>query len=256
MKAVLLAGGLGTRLAEETETRPKPMVEIGGKPILWHIMKSYSSHGINEFIICLGYKGYFIKEYFSNYFLHMSDVTIDLCSNNMEVHHNNAEPWRVTLVETGEQTMIGGRIKRILPHVANDDAFCLTYGDGVSDVDIRKTIDFHRSEGRLATVTATQPPGRFGALRHEGSRVTRFQEKPEGDGGWINGGFFVLSPRVDDYIAGDDTVWEREPLEELAANNQLSVYFHRGFWQPMDTLREKKYLEELWNSGNAPWKNW
>ncbi|MFX4221937.1 MAG: glucose-1-phosphate cytidylyltransferase [Thalassobaculum sp.] len=256
MKAVLLAGGLGTRLAEETETRPKPMVEIGGKPILWHIMKSYSSHGINEFIICLGYKGYFIKEYFSNYFLHMSDVTIDLCSNNMEVHHNNAEPWRVTLVETGEQTMIGGRIKRILPHVANDDAFCLTYGDGVSDVDIRKTIDFHRSEGRLATVTATQPPGRFGALRHEGSRVTRFQEKPEGDGGWINGGFFVLSPKVDDYIAGDDTVWEREPLEELAANNQLSVYFHRGFWQPMDTLREKKYLEELWNSGNAPWKNW
>lgn len=256
MKAVLLAGGLGTRLSEETETRPKPMVEIGGKPILWHIMKSYSSHGINEFIICLGYKGYFIKEYFSNYFLHMSDVTIDLCSNNMEVHHNNAEPWRVTLVETGEQTMIGGRIKRILPHVANDDAFCLTYGDGVSDVDIRKTIDFHRSEGRLATVTATQPPGRFGALRHEGSRVTRFQEKPEGDGGWINGGFFVLSPRVDDYIAGDDTVWEREPLEELAANNQLSVYFHRGFWQPMDTLREKKYLEELWNSGNAPWKNW
>lgn len=256
MKAVLLAGGLGTRLAEETETRPKPMVEIGGKPILWHIMKSYSSHGINEFIICLGYKGYFIKEYFSNYFLHMSDVTIDLCSNNMEVHHNNAEPWRVTLVETGEQTMIGGRIKRILPHVANDDAFCLTYGDGVSDVDIRKTIDFHRSEGRLATVTATQPPGRFGALRHDGSRVTRFQEKPEGDGGWINGGFFVLSPRVDDYIAGDDTVWEREPLEELASNNQLSVYFHRGFWQPMDTLREKKYLEELWSSGNAPWKTW
>ncbi|MEN3793065.1 glucose-1-phosphate cytidylyltransferase [Fulvimarina sp. MAC3] len=256
MKAVLLAGGLGTRLAEETQTRPKPMVEIGGRPILWHIMKIYSSHGINDFVICLGYKGYFIKEYFSNYFLHMSDVTFDMKNNKMEVHQNNAENWRVTLVDTGEETMIGGRIKRILPHVADDDAFCLTYGDGVADVDITETIAFHRREKRLATVTATQPPGRFGALRFEGNRVTSFQEKPEGDGSWINGGYFVLSPEVGRYIEDDSTVWEREPMEQLAREDQLSVHFHRGFWQPMDTLRDKRHLEDLWASGRAPWKTW
>jgi len=256
MKAVLLAGGLGTRLAEETQVRPKPMVEIGGRPILWHIMKNYSAHGINDFIICLGYKGYYIKEYFSNYFLHMSDVTFDMKNNAMEVHQNNAESWRVTLIDTGEETMIGGRIKRILPHVEADDAFCLTYGDGVANVDITETIAFHRREGRLATVTATQPPGRFGALRHEGNRVTSFQEKPEGDGSWINGGFFVLSPEVGRYIEGDATVWEREPMEQLASENQLSVHFHRGFWQPMDTLRDKRHLEDLWASGRAPWKTW
>lgn len=256
MKAVLLAGGFGTRLSEETQSRPKPMVEIGGRPILWHIMKIYSAHGINDFVVCLGYKGYFIKEYFSNYFLHMSDVTFDMRDNKMEIHQNNAESWRVTLVDTGEETMIGGRIKRVLPHVQDDDAFCVTYGDGLADVNITETIAFHRSERRLATVTATQPPGRFGALRFEGARVTSFQEKPEGDGGWINGGFFVLSPQVGNYIEGDSTVWEREPMEKLAAEGQLSVYFHRGFWQPMDTLRDKRQLEELWTSGRAPWKIW
>jgi glucose-1-phosphate cytidylyltransferase len=256
MKSVILAGGLGTRLSEETGTRPKPMVEIGGKPMLWHIMKIYSGHGINDFVICLGYKGYVIKEYFSNYFLHMSDVTFDMRDNSMRVHQANAEPWTVTLVDTGESTQIGGRIKRILPHVSNDEAFCVTYGDGVGDIDIKAVIALHRSENRLATVTATQPPGRFGALRHEGNRATGFQEKPIGDGGWINGGFFVLSPKVGSYIEGDRTVWEREPMERLAAENQLSVYFHKGFWHPMDTLRDSKYLEELWASGKAPWKIW
>jgi glucose-1-phosphate cytidylyltransferase len=256
MKAVLLAGGIGTRISEETVLRPKPMIEIGGYPIIWHIMKIYGAHGITDFIICLGYKGYVIKEYFRNYFVHLSDVTIDLAADSMEVHSSKAEPWRVTLIDTGLETMIGGRIKRILPYVRNDEAFCLTYGDGVGDVDINASIALHHSEGRLATVTATQPPGRFGALRSEGNRVRGFQEKPVGDGGWINGGFFVLSPKVGDYIAGDATVWEQEPLENLARDNQLSVYFHKGFWQPMDTLRDKRHLEELWSSGKAPWKIW
>ena len=256
MKAVLLAGGLGTRFAEETDVRPKPMIEIGGMPIIWHIMKIYSHHGINDFVICLGYKGYVIKEYFQNYFLHMSNVTFDMKHNSMEVHDAAAEPWRVTLVDTGERTMIGGRIKRILPFLGDDKEFCLTYGDGVGDVDIRAAIDLHRKEGRLATVTATQPPGRFGAINHEGHRVTGFQEKPIGDGGWINGGFFVLSPEVGRYIEGDATVWEQEPMQRLAAEGELSVYFHRGFWQPMDTLRDKRHLEDLWASGKAPWKLW
>lgn len=256
MKAVILAGGLGTRLSEETNVRPKPMIEIGGRPILWHIMKIYSAYGIGEFIICLGYKGYIIKEYFANYFLHMSDVSFDLRDNSMKVHEVKAEPWRVTLIDTGEATQIGGRIKRVLPYIGNDEAFCVTYGDGVADVDIEAVIALHRRENRLATVTATQPPGRFGAIRYEGHRVTGFQEKPIGDGGWINGGFFVLSPTVGDYIEGDDTVWEREPMERLAADKQLSVYFHQGFWHPMDTLRDRKHLEELWASDNAPWKVW
>lgn len=256
MKAVLLAGGLGTRISEETNVKPKPMIEIGGKPILWHIMKMYSAHGVNDFIICLGYKGYVIKEYFSNYFLHMSDVTINMRDNTTTVHNNTAEPWSITLVETGEETMIGGRIKRILPYVGDDEAFCVTYGDGVGDVDISAVIRHHREAGRLATVTATQPPGRFGAIRHDGDRVLGFQEKPQGDGGWINGGFFVLSPKVGDYIEGDATVWEREPMEQLAAEGQLTVHFHDGFWQPMDTLRDKLYLEGLWSSGKAAWKVW
>lgn len=256
MKAVILAGGLGTRLAEETDVRPKPMVEIGGKPILWHIMKMYSAHGLNDFVICLGYKGYVIKEYFANYFLHSSDVTFDMRENKLDVHRAKTEPWRVTLVDTGDETMIGGRIKRVLPYVRDDEAFCCTYGDGVADVDVRKLVEFHRKEKRLATVTAVQPPGRFGAIRFEGSRVTGFMEKPLGDGGWINGGFFVLSPQVESYIEGDETVWEREPLERLAAEGQLSVYFHSGFWQPMDTLRDKRQLEELWASGRAPWRMW
>ena len=255
-KAVLLAGGLGTRLSEETQVKPKPMVEIGGKPIIWHIMKIYSAHGIHDFIICLGYKGYVIKEYFANYFLHMSDVTIDMVGNSMTVHQNYSEPWKVTLVDTGEKTMIGGRIKRILPYVEQDEYFCLTYGDGVGNVDITKSIDFHKAQGRLSTVTGVQLPGRFGSLRFEGERVTGFQEKPQGDGAWINGGFFVLSPKVDKYIDGDETVWEREPMERLAKDGQLSVYFHSGFWQPMDTLRDKTHLEELWNTGKAPWKVW
>lgn len=256
MKAVILAGGLGTRLSEETVSKPKPMVEIGGKPIIWHIMKIYSAHGINDFIVCLGYKGYVIKEYFHNYFLHTSDVTIDIRNNRMEVHHNAAEPWQVTLVDTGEDTMIGGRIKRILPYVRDDNAFCLTYGDGVGDIDVAACIKHHTSLGRLATVTATQPPGRFGAIRYDGNRVTGFREKPEGDGGWINGGFFVLSPKVGNYIEGDHTIWEREPMERLAAENQLSVFFHQGFWQPMDTLRDKRQLEEMWTKNTAPWKTW
>ena len=251
-----MAGGLGTRISEETVLKPKPMVEIGGKPILWHIMKVYSFYGINDFIICLGYKGYVIKEYFANYFLHMSDVTIDLKNNNHITLQNQAEPWTVTMIDTGEETMIGGRIKRILPHVQNDDCFCLTYGDGLSDVNLRELIDFHHSHGRLATVTATQPPGRFGSLILDGSQVSGFQEKPQGDGGWINGGFFVLSPKIGDYIEGDQTVWEREPMENLAHDSQLKAYFHKGFWHPMDTLRDKRHLEDLWSSGKAPWKMW
>ena len=254
MKAVILAGGLGTRLSEETSTRPKPMVEIGGKPILWHIMKMYSHYGVQEFIICCGYKGYVIKEYFANYFLHTSDVTFDMSTNQMEVHAQKAEPWRVTLVDTGDETLTGGRLKRVQPYVETEDSFCFTYGDGVSDVNIAKLIDFHKSHGKLATVTATQPPGRFGALNMDGTSVTSFQEKPQGDGAWINGGFFVLSPKVIEYIEGDSTVWEKSPMERLANEGQLNAYFHRGFWQPMDTLRDKIHLEELWQSGNAPWK--
>ena len=256
MKAVILAGGLGTRLAEETSVRPKPMVEIGGRPILWHIMKIYSAHGIDDFVLCLGYKGYVIKEYFANYFLHMCDVTFDMRSGAREVHHAAAEPWRVTLVDTGEATQVGGRIKRILPYVNQFDAFCLTYGDGLGDVDIRASIALHRQERVLATVTAAQPPGRFGALQTDGRRVLGFQEKPAGDGGWVNAGFFVLSPEVGRYIESDMTVWENEPLQRLAGDGQLSVHFHRGFWQAMDTLRDKRHLEELWASGRAPWKNW
>lgn len=255
MKAVILAGGLGTRIAEETSVRPKPMVEIGGKPILWHIMKIYSAHGITDFIICLGYKGYVIKEYFANYFLHMSDVTFDIAKNEMQVHHNNSEHWKVTLVDTGDKTMIGGRIKRVLSFVDEED-FCLTYGDGVGDINVSELISFHRNHGALATVTATQPPGRFGAIRYEQDRVIGFQEKPNGDNAWINGGFFVVSPRVANYIKGDETIWEREPMENLSQDGQLHAYFHRGFWHPMDTLRDKQYLEELWNSGRAPWKVW
>lgn len=257
MKAVILAGGLGTRLAEETSIKPKPMVEIGSKPILWHIMKIYSSHGINDFIICLGYKGYVIKEYFANYFLHSSDVTFDMSTNGMEVHHQYVEPWRVTLVDTGEATMIGGRIKRIIDDGYVDDGnFCLTYGDGVSDVNITELISFHDKEGRMATVTGVQPPGRFGAIEFSSNEVTGFKEKPQGDGGWINGGFFVLSPQVINYIEGDDTVWEQEPMENLALDAQLSLFKHSGFWHPMDTLRDKRYLESLWATAKAPWKVW
>jgi len=256
MKAVILAGGMGTRISEETVSKPKPMVEIGGRPILWHIMKMYSAHGINEFIICVGYKGYMIKEYFANYFLHMSDVTFDMLNNKMEVHQNNAEPWRITLIDTGENTMTGGRLRRVASHLGGED-FCFTYGDGVGNVNITELIQFHRSQNTLATLTATQPPGRFGALvLNKSNLVSRFQEKPQGDGGWINGGFFVLSPRVVDYIASDDTLWEKEPMERLAEENQLSAFFHRGFWQPMDTLRDKNHLEDLWASGKAPWKIW
>ena len=255
MKAVLLAGGLGTRLSEETDARPKPMVEIGGRPILWHIMKIYAAHGVTDFIVCLGYRGYVIKDYFHNYFLHSSDVTFKLATGEMHFHRASAEPWTVTLIETGEDTQIGGRIKRILPHVG-DEPFCLTYGDGVADVDITKLIASHRASGRLATVTAVRPPGRFGAILSDGDRVTGFQEKPRGDGGWINGGFFVCSPGVGDYIDGDASVWEREPMERLAADGQLGAHFHEGFWQPMDTLRDKRQLEELWASGRAPWKAW
>jgi glucose-1-phosphate cytidylyltransferase len=255
LKAVILAGGLGTRISEETSVRPKPMVEIGGKPILWHIMKIYSSYGINEFIICLGYKSYVIKEYFANYFLHMSNVTFDMANNRMDVHHNSAEPWKVTLVDTGDSTLTGGRIKKIKPYLDGDD-FCCTYGDGVGNVDIGALVAFHKTQGKLATLTATQPPGRFGALGLQGTQVTGFQEKPQGDGAWINGGFFVLSPKVLDYIDGDDTAWEKEPMERLAQAGQLSAYLHHGFWQPMDTLRDKTHLEELWASGKAPWKLW
>ena len=255
MRAVILAGGLGSRLAEETEYRPKPMVEIGGKPILWHILKTYSHYGIDDFVVALGYKGYLIKEYFANYYLHMGDVTIDIGKNAMEVHQSHAEPWRVTLVDTGETTMTGGRIKRILPYVADDEAFCLTYGDGLADVDIAKLLETHRSGDRLATVTAVQPPGRFGAMDIADGGVTGFAEKPHGDGGWINGGFFVLSPKVGDYIDGDPTVWEREPLERLAAEGQLGVHEHDGFFQPMDTVRDRQRLEELWQT-NPPWAVW
>ena len=256
MKAVILAGGLGTRISEETHLKPKPMVEIGGKPVLWHIMKSYSHHGINDFVICCGYKGYVIKEYFANYFLHMSDVTFDMAQNRMEVHRQQAEPWRVTLVDTGESTMTGGRLKRVAQYLAGEKAFCFTYGDGVSDVDITALVAFHEREGRLATVTATRPPGRFGALDIEGERVRRFKEKPDGDGVMINGGFFVLSPQVIDLIDGDETMWERGPLEQLAARGELAAFTHEGFWQPMDTLRDKVLLEELWALGRAPWKVW
>lgn len=255
MKAVILAGGLGTRISEETGNRPKPMIEIGGKPILWHIMKIYSSHGVNDFVICCGYKGYVIKEYFANYFLHMSDVTFDLAHNRTEVHQRKAEPWRVTLVDTGDSTQTGGRLRRVADYV-RDDVFCMTYGDGVGDIDIGASIAFHRSHGGLATMTATQPPGRFGALELEGNSVQRFLEKPHGDGGWINGGFFVLSPAVIDYIEGDDMPWERAPLERLAEERKLRAFFHEGFWQPMDTLRDKNHLESLWASGEAPWKVW
>jgi glucose-1-phosphate cytidylyltransferase len=255
MKLVILAGGLGTRISEETTVRPKPMVEVGGRPVLWHIMKMYSHYGIHEFVLCLGYKGYLIKEFFANYFLHTSDVTIDLASNSLEVHHRSAEPWKVTLVDTGEATMTGGRLKRVARYLGDED-FCFTYGDGVGDVDIGKLLEFHRGRKTLATLTAVQPPGRFGALDLQGERVLGFQEKPQGDGGWVNGGFFVLSPKVMDYIDGDATTWEKEPLQTLAAQGQLSSYFHRGFWQPMDTLRDKILLEELWSSGKAPWKSW
>ncbi len=256
MKAVILAGGLGTRISEETTIRPKPMIEIGGMPVLWHIMKIYSAHGVSDFVICCGYKGYVIKEYFANYFLHMSDVTFDMSHNRMEVHQRFAEPWRVTLVDTGDFTMTGGRLKRVAEYVRSEEAFCFTYGDGVSNVDIRRLLQFHRAQGVQATLTATLPPGRFGALRFDGDKVTSFQEKPVGDGAMINGGFFVLSPKVIDLIRDDSTIWEREPLEHLAASGQLAAYRHDGFWQPMDTLRDKTYLEELWQSGKAPWKVW
>lgn len=256
MKAVILAGGLGTRISEETHLRPKPMIEIGGKPILWHIMKMYSAHGVNDFVICCGYKGYVIKEYFANYFLHMSDVTFDMQANTMEVHQRKAEPWRVTLVDTGESTMTGGRLGRVAEYVKDEEAFCFTYGDGVSDIDIRAEIDFHRSHGKFATIAAVQPPGRYGALKTQGDVVNGFTEKPRGDGGVINGGFFVLSPKVLPLITKDSTVWEAEPLDTLAKEGQLMAWRHDGFWQPMDTLRDKTQLEELWNSGAAPWKQW
>jgi glucose-1-phosphate cytidylyltransferase len=256
MKAVILAGGFGTRFSEETANKPKPMIEIGGKPIIWHIMKMYSHHGVDEFIICCGYKSYVIKEYFANYFLHMSDVTFDMQANSMLVHQKRAEPWKVTLVDTGEGSMTGGRLRRVADYVKNDDAFFFTYGDGVGDVDISKTLEFHRLHGKYATLTATLPPGRFGAIKINDGRVDNFVEKPQGDGGLINGGFFVLSPRVLDFIAGDETIWEKEPLEELAAAGQLMAFEHTGFWQPMDTLRDKMLLESLWETKSAPWKVW
>jgi len=254
MKAVILAGGLGTRISEESVSKPKPMIEIGGMPILWHIMKMYSYHGINDFVICCGYKGYLIKEFFANYFLHMSDITIDISTNSIEVHNKKAEPWKVTLVDTGEVTQTGGRLKRITDYVEGD--FCMTYGDGVSSVDIANSIIFHHQHGKFATMTAVQPPGRFGALEISGTQIDAFVEKPQGDGGWINGGFFVLNPKVLELIEGDGTTWERQPLESLAAQKNLQCFFHKGFWQPMDTLRDKNHLEELWASGNAPWKTW
>lgn len=257
MKAVILAGGLGTRISEETHLKPKPMIEIGGKPILWHILKSYSAHGVNEFVICCGYKGYVIKEYFANYFLHMSDVTFDMAQNRMEVHEQKAEPWRVTLVDTGEDTLTGGRLKRVARYLEGEEAVCFTYGDGLADVDISALIRFHRTHGKLATVTAVTPPGRYGALvLGPAGGVAGFTEKPRGDGGVINGGFFVLSPNAIDFIDGDETPWEGGPLERLAARGELVAYRHSGFWQPMDTLRDKTQLEELWCSGKAPWKVW
>ncbi|MCW2314978.1 glucose-1-phosphate cytidylyltransferase [Rhodoblastus acidophilus] len=256
MKVVILTGGMGTRLAEETAVRPKPMVEIGGRPILWHIMKIYSAHGFNEFVICLGHRGYYIKEFFSNYFLHMSDVTFDMRANRMDVHRENVEPWRVTLIDTGEKTMTGGRIKRIRDHLGDDDVFALTYGDGVGDVDLTSQLAFHRAHGKLATVTAVRPAKRFGALRLDGDRVTSFTEKPDDEGGWISGGFFLLSPKVCDLIEGDDTVWEREPMSQLTAADELRAFIHPGFWAPMDTLRDKIFLEDQWASGAAPWRIW
>ena len=256
MKAVILAGGLGTRISEETHLKPKPMIEIGGKPILWHIMKIYSAHGVNDFVICCGYKGYIIKEYFANYFLHMSDVTFDMANNQMQVHQRHAEPWKVTLVDTGEATMTGGRLKRVSDYVRHEDSFCLTYGDGVANVNITELIAFHRTQKVKTTLTATIPPGRFGVLDVQGLKVNRFLEKPKDNGAMINGGFFVLSPAVMDYLVDDQTIWEREPLERLASEGQLAAYHHSGFWQPMDTLRDKTHLEELWQSGVAPWKIW
>jgi len=255
LKAVILAGGYGTRLSEETHLKPKPMIEIGGMPLLWHIMKCYSVYDINEFVICCGYKGYVIKEYFTNYFLHTSDVTIDIRSNKMEVHHKFAEPWTVTLVDTGQETMTGGRLKRVKEYVM-DNTFCFTYGDGLSNVNISNLIEFHKNKKRIATITSVQPPGRFGQVAIQDDKITKFTEKPSGDGNWINGGFFVLEPKVFDYIEGDTTIWERDPLERLASEGQLTAYKHPGFWKPLDTLRDKNSLEELWNSGNAPWKVW
>lgn len=256
MKVIILSGGLGTRISEESHLKPKPMIEIGGKPILWHIMKLYSHYGINDFVICLGYKGYIIKEYFANYFLHMSNITFDMARNHMEVHERHAEPWRVTLVDTGDDTMTGGRLRRVSDYLKRDESFCFTYGDGLSNVDIKASIDFHHWHGKLATVTAVQPPGRYGALERSGERVVRFIEKPRGDGGLINGGFFVLSPKVIDLIQGDHVSWEGGPLVELASMGELMAFEHQGFWQPMDTLRDKNHLEELWVSGRAPWKIW
>jgi glucose-1-phosphate cytidylyltransferase len=256
MKVVILAGGLGTRISEESYLKPKPMIEIGGRPIIWHIMKIYSAHGANDFVICCGYKGYVIKEYFANYFLHMSDVTFDMADNSMIVHERHAEPWRVTLVDTGEQTQTGGRLKRVADYIGNEQAFCFTYGDGVGDVDIRSAIEFHRRHGKLATITAVLPPGRYGALQRSGNQVTGFTEKPRGDGGTINGGFFVLSPRCLDFIDGDETGWESTPLARLAAAGEMMAFEHRGFWQAMDTLRDKAMLEDLWASNRAPWKIW
>jgi glucose-1-phosphate cytidylyltransferase len=256
MKAIILAGGLGTRLSEETVLRPKPMIEIGGRPILWHIMKTYSAHGIHEFIVCCGYKGYMIKEYFANYFLHMSDVTFDMRTNQMEVHQRHAEPWRVTLVDTGDYTLTGGRLKRVAAYIKNETAFCFTYGDGIADIDITSLIAFHRTHGKKATVTAVQPQGRYGSLDMQGDSVLDFVEKPPGDGAWINGGFFVLSPNCLELLANDSTSWEGEPLSQLAYEGELMAYRHRGFWQPMDTLRDKNHLEALWQEGKAPWKIW
>lgn len=256
MKVVILAGGLGTRISEETHLRPKPMIEIGGRPIIWHIMKIYSAHGINDFVICCGYKGYLIKEYFQNYFTHMSDITIDLDRNETTVHHRKAEPWKVTLVDTGEATMTGGRLRRVADYLKDEEVFCFTYGDGLANVDVSQLLAFHKHHGKAATVTAVQPPGRYGALQLDGTAVEGFAEKPRGDGGLINGGFFVLSPEVLSMIAGDATSWEAEPLEQLAAQGQLEAFKHSGFWQPMDTLREKNVLEDLWASGRAPWKVW
>lgn len=255
MKAVILAGGFGTRLSEETTTKPKPMVEIGGRPILWHIMKMYSHHGINEFIICAGYKGYVIKEYFANYFLHMSNITFDMTTNETQVHENKAEPWKVTIVDTGDGTMTGGRLLRVKDYIG-DETFCFTYGDGVSNVDISKLVDFHKEKSKWATVTAVQPPGRFGAIKMDDTTITSFEEKPQGDGGYINGGFFVLEPEVFDLIDGDPMIWEREPMERLAAKRQIEAFTHDGFWRPMDTLRDKNHLEGLWESNKAPWKTW
>jgi glucose-1-phosphate cytidylyltransferase len=256
MKAVILAGGLGTRISEETHLKPKPMIEVGGKPILWHIMKIYSHYGVNDFVICCGFKGYVIKEYFANYFLHMSDVTFDMRDNSMQVLQQSAEPWRVTLIDTGEETMTGGRLRRVAPYVRDEEAFCFTYGDGVSNVNIAELIAFHKAQKVKATLTATYPPGRFGALDMLGDKVRTFKEKPKGDGGMINGGFFVLSPAVLDLLDGDDCIWERAPLETLAERGELAAYQHHGFWQAMDTLRDKTYLEELWQSGQAPWRVW